>query len=110
VLRGGWRRMPRRDKPRQRSETRPLARTLIVASRFLADLQYWLEHDWRVALRVVRIIREVARDPFLGIGKPEPLKHDLAGTWSRRINDEDRLIYTLDDAAIEFLSARYHYE
>ena len=101
--------MPRKGKPRKRSDARPLERTLIVASRFLADLQYWLEHDWRVALRVVRMIREVARDPFLGIGKPEPLKHDLAGAWSRRIDDEHRLVYTLDDAGIEFLTARFHY-
>ena len=101
--------MARRGKPKSRVDTRPLPRTLIVATRFLADLQYWLEHDWRVALRIVRIVREIARDPFLGIGKPEPLKHDLAGAWSRRIDDEHRLIYALDDAGIEFLSARYHY-
>jgi toxin YoeB len=102
--------MARAGRPRKRGDTRPLERTLIVATRFLADLQYWLERDWRVALRIIRIVREVARDPFRGIGKPEPLKHDLAGAWSRRIDDEHRLVYALDDAGIEFLSARFHYE
>jgi toxin YoeB len=102
--------MTRARKPSKRSDTRPLARTLIVASRFLADLEYWLESEWRIALRIVRLMRKVARDPLHGIAKPEPLKHDLAGSWSRRIDQEHRLLYQVDDEAIQFVSAQFHYE
>lgn len=55
-------------------------------------------------------MREVARDPLHGIAKPEPLKHDLAGSWSRHIDQEHRLLYQVDDEAIQFVSARFHYE
>jgi toxin YoeB len=57
------------------------------------DLSWWIEQDRAQALRIVRLIREVQREPFAGLGKPEPLKHELAGCWSRRINQEHRLVY-----------------
>lgn len=97
-------------RPGRREDVRRIEWTLIVATRFLADLHYWLEHDWRIALRIVRLMREVARDPLQGMGKPEVLKHDRAGIWSRRIDREHRVLYQLDENAIQFVSARFHYE
>lgn len=73
------------------------------------DLAWWIEHDRRTALRIARLIREVQRDPFTGIGKPEPLKHEYTGCWSRRIDDEHRLIYQVFDEKIRILACRYHY-
>lgn len=62
-----------------------------------------------MAQRIVRLIQAVQRDPFTGIGKPEPLKHELAGCWSRRINDEHRLVYQVLEDKIRILACRYHY-
>ena len=61
------------------------------------------------ALRVVKLIREVQREPFTGLGKPEPLKHDLSGCWSRRIDGEHRLVYQVLEDKIRILACRYHY-
>ncbi len=68
-----------------------------------------METDRRTALRVLQLVDAVMRDPFEGIGKPEPLKHELAGAWSRRITQEHRLVYLVREARIDFLQARYHY-
>lgn len=84
-------------------------RELITAIRFITDLQHWITVDHRVALRILRMVVDVARDPFTGIGKPEPLKHNLAGHWSRRVDDEHRLLYRFDGSRVEFVSARWHY-
>jgi toxin YoeB len=73
------------------------------------DLAWWIEKDRRMAQRIVRLIQAVQRDPFTGIGKPEPLKHELAGCWSRRINDEHRLVYQVLEDKIRILACRYHY-
>jgi toxin YoeB len=73
------------------------------------DFQFWLSSDRKTARRVVRLIAEIQRDPFSGIGKPEPLKGELSGYWSRRITDEHRLVYRADDKEIKILKARYHY-
>lgn len=62
-----------------------------------------------MALRIIRLIREVQRDPFVGVGKPEPLKNELSGCWSRRIDQEHRLVYEVLDAKIRILACRYHY-
>jgi len=74
------------------------------------DLAWWVEHDRKVAARIMRLIQEVQRDPFQGVGKPEPLRHALAGCWSRRIDSEHRLVYQVSDAKIRILACRYHYE
>ncbi|MFE9644184.1 Txe/YoeB family addiction module toxin [Streptomyces sp. NPDC006365] len=74
-----------------------------------ADFEHWLETDRKMVRRVVRLIGEIQRDPFNGIGKPEPLKGDLSGYWSRRIDDEHRLVYRADDKEVKILKARYHY-
>jgi toxin YoeB len=57
------------------------------------DLEWWVEHDRKIALKIINLIQEVQRTPYEGTGQPEPLKHDLAGCWSRRINQEHRLVY-----------------
>ncbi len=76
---------------------------------FGEDLSHWIQSDRRTALRVMRMIEEILRDPFLGIGKPEVLKHDQHGRWSRRITEADRLLYLVHGAALYFLAARWHY-
>ena len=62
-----------------------------------------------MALRIIKLIKEVQRNPFSGTGKPEPLKHELAGCWSRRIDKEHRLIYQVEEEKIRILACRYHY-
>lgn len=74
------------------------------------DLRYWVEVDRRTARRVLHLVEAIMRDPFDGIGKPEPLKSLGAGVWSRRITQEHRLVYVVGSDRIDFLQARYHYE
>ena len=76
---------------------------------FIEDLRYWIETDRKVALRAFDLIEAVMRDPFVGIGKPVPLKYLLAGTWSRRLTQEHRIVYLVSAERIDFLQARYHY-
>jgi len=73
------------------------------------DFLFWLDADRKMAKKITRLIREIQRDPFEGIGKPEPLKGDLSGYLSRRIDDEQRLVYRADDKEVKILKARYHY-
>jgi toxin YoeB len=76
----------------------------------IADLLWLIQNDRKLALRTLKLIQEAAKSPFEGTGKPEPLKHELAGAWSRRINDEHRLVYTADAARLRVLACRYHYD
>ena len=73
------------------------------------DLAWWIQHDRNKALRIVNLIKEIQRDPFKGTGKPELLKHELKGCWSRRIDREHRLIYEVSTEKIRILACRYHY-
>jgi toxin YoeB len=73
------------------------------------DLAWWIEQDRDKALKIVRLIKTVQRDPFRGPGKPEPLRHELAGCWSRRIDREHRLVYQVMPEKIRVLACRYHY-
>jgi toxin YoeB len=73
------------------------------------DYTHWLSADRATLKRINRLIDDALRDPFSGIGKPEQLKHALAGCWSRRISDENRLVYLVDGDDIVILQARYHY-
>lgn len=73
------------------------------------DFLFWLATDRKIARRITRLIAEIQRDAFAGIGKPEPLKGELTGYWSRRIDDEHRLVYRADDNEVKILKARYHY-
>lgn len=73
------------------------------------DLAWWVEKDRKVALRIMKLVQAIQRDPFGGVGKPEPLRYELAGCWSRRIDDEHRLVYQVFDDKIRILTCRYHY-
>ena len=69
----------------------------------------WAEQDKQTYQRIIALIKETVRQPFSGIGKPEPLKHQLKGYWSRRINKEHRLVYKVTENAIIIISCKYHY-
>jgi toxin YoeB len=73
------------------------------------DLAWWIEKDRKKALRIIKLIKEVQRDPFTGTGKPELLRHELSGCWSRRIDQEHRLVYEVRENKIRILACRYHY-
>ncbi|MEZ8968444.1 Txe/YoeB family addiction module toxin [Vibrio breoganii] len=74
-----------------------------------SDSLYWQTQDKKRLKRINKLINDVKRSPFEGIGKPEPLKENLSGFWSRRIDDTNRLVYAVDDQAIIIMSCRYHY-
>ena len=84
-------------------------RESVISTQFREDLRYWAETDRRTLIKVLDLMEAVGRDPFKGIGKPEPLKHAGSGIWSRRITQEHRLTYVVIEDRIEFLQARYHY-
>ena len=73
------------------------------------DYQWFQQHDRKLLKRINQLIEDVLRSPFEGIGKPEPLKGDLSGYWSRRINDEHRLVYTTRSDQVIIIACRYHY-
>ena len=84
-------------------------REAVFQPEFIEDLRYWVEVDLKSALRVLRLVEDVLRDPFQGIGKLEQLKYLAPGMWSRRITQEQRLVYLVRDERIDFLQARYFY-
>lgn len=84
-------------------------RESVFQPEFREDLRFWVETDRKVALRAFDLIEAILRDPFTGIGKPEPLKYWASGAWSRRLTQEHRIVYLVRDARIDFLQARYHY-
>ena len=88
---------------------RIVEREAVFHTEFRQDLRHWINTDRKAALRIIELIEAVLRDPFDGIGKPEPLKYVLAGCWSRRITQEHRLVYRISERRIDFLQARYHY-
>lgn len=86
-----------------------MKRKLIFSDEAWADYLYWQETDRSVLRRINLLIKDILRDPYDGIGKPEPLKHQLAGWWSRRIDTEHRFVYRVTEHAIEISNLRYHY-
>ena len=92
------------------SDRRPPRRDMVFDPTFVNDLRFWVQTDQRVALRVLALVDAVMRDPFDGIGKPERLNYGRQATWSRRITQEHRLMYYVEDDRVTFLQARYHYE
>ena len=84
-------------------------RDAVFHSEFREDLEYWIKTDRKTALRAFRIIEEIIRKPFTGIGKPEPIKYLTPGIWSRRLTQEHRIVYLVRERRIDFLQARYHY-
>jgi toxin YoeB len=73
------------------------------------DYLHWQKQDRRVLERINKLIKEVQRDPFAGVGKPEPLKHALSGFWSRRITDEHRMVYRVEGDHLQIAQLRFHY-
>lgn len=84
-------------------------RSSIFHSEFREDLTYWIGVDRNTALKIMELIEAVMRNPFEGIGKPEPLRYLGIGVWSRRITQEHRLVYVVSEAQIDFVQCRYHY-
>lgn len=83
---------------------------LVFTPHCWSDYLHWQPVDKKMVKRINRLIEDTLRDPFSGIGKPEPLRHVLQGCWSRRIDGEHRLVYTVEDDDLVVLQARYHYE
>jgi toxin YoeB len=84
-------------------------RTLVFQEEFRDDLRIWVKTDRKTALRVLKLVEAVARDPFKGVGKPEQLRNLAGKVWSRRITQEHRMVYLVRDQRIDFLQCRYHY-
>lgn len=82
---------------------------LLFAEHAWEDYLYWQRTDKKTLQRINQLIKEIQRSPFEGIGKPEPLKHSLSGYWSRRINDEHRIVYKMDNDSMFIAQLRYHY-
>lgn len=82
---------------------------ILFSSQAWDDYLYWQHTDRKTLKRINDLIKEITRTPFQGTGKPEPLRHALAGYWSRRIDDEHRLVYTVEGHAVLIAQARYHY-
>jgi toxin YoeB len=98
------------SKKKKKIPTKNLERReAIFQPEFREDLKYWVKTNRKVALRAFDLIESILRDPFTGIGKPEPLKFILSGAWSRRLTQEHRIVYTVGDDRIDFLQCRYHY-
>ena len=85
------------------------ARDAVFQPEFIEDLRYWVETDRKLALRAFDLIEAILREPFQGIGKPEPLKYLGPGIWSRRLTQEHRIVYLVRDEKVGFLQGRYHY-
>jgi len=90
-------------------ESDRVERQTVFQPEFLEDLEYWVQTDRKMALRLIKMVREILRNPFEGIGKPEPLKYEFSGAWSRRLNKKHRIVYLVSEDRIDLLKARYHY-
>ena len=83
--------------------------SIVFSANAWEDYLFWQETDKQMLKRINLLIRAIQRDPFSGIGKPEPLRHSLAGYWSRRINDEHRIVYKIEQDELRIAQLRYHY-
>lgn len=86
-----------------------MSRSIIFTANGWEDYLFWQSQDKLILKKINRLIKECQRNPFIGSGKPEPLRHELSGTWSRRINDKDRFVYIVTDQELRIISCRYHY-
>jgi toxin YoeB len=84
-------------------------RKAVFQKEFLEDLRFWVDTNRRVALRALDLVEAILRNPFQGLGKPEPLKYLGPGVWSRRLTEEHRIVYLVRHDRVDFLQARYHY-
>lgn len=82
---------------------------LVFEKQGFEDLQFWAKHDRKLLGKIFNLVEQTQRSPFEGIGKPEPLRYQLEGLWSRRINQEHRLVYRVSDDELIIISCRYHY-
>lgn len=83
---------------------------LFLEPKALEDMEYWLGSDRRILAKVIELMKDICRDPFSGLGKPERLRGDLAGAWSRRITGEHRIVYVVKGEEIAIASCRFHYK
>ena len=98
------------SQPRHKAgKAKTSKREAVFQPEFREDLRFWIGTDWKIALRAFDLIEAIMRDPFDGIGKPEPLKYLMSGAWSRRLTEEHRIVYLVSNERIDFLQARYHY-
>ncbi|MBA3468644.1 MAG: Txe/YoeB family addiction module toxin [Herpetosiphonaceae bacterium] len=94
----------------QESDPTPIRqRDSIFQPQFREDLRHWVETNRKTALRALDLVEAIMRDPFGGVGSPEPLKYALAGAWSRRLTQEHRVVYVVSEEWVDFLQCRYHY-
>ena len=84
-------------------------RKIAFLSRSFDEFNQWATEDKKIYAKIVTLIKDIERDPFSGLGKPEALKHDLSGLWSRRITQEHRLVYRVSDEEVVIISCRFHY-
>jgi len=102
--------MSRRSDPSKTAgQDAKIERTCVLDKDFREDLQWWIEQKPRIAAKLLDLIEATLRDPFSGIGKPEPLKQLGANIWSRRLSEEHRLVYVVFHDRIVFVQGRYHY-
>ncbi|MEX2527289.1 MAG: Txe/YoeB family addiction module toxin [Gemmatimonadota bacterium] len=94
---------------KSKADPGPNAPLSVFQDEFREDLRFWVDTDRKIALRVLKLIEAVMRDPFQGMGKPEPLRHLGSNVWARRITQEHRLVYLVRNERIDFLMCRYHY-
>ncbi len=92
-----------------KNEKNKVSRDAVFHQEFREDLRFWAETNRKTLLRAFDLIEAILREPFDGIGKPEPLKYLAAGAWSRRLTQEHRIVYLVGETRIDFLQARYHY-
>lgn len=92
----------------QKEKTK-INREAVFHPEFREDLRFWAKNDRKILLRAFDLIEAILREPFNGIGKPEPLKYLASGVWSRRLTQEHRIVYLVGETRIDFLQARYHY-
>ena len=97
------------SRKKRRGSQDPVRYTPVLDLQFARDLAYWEATDPRIAARVMRIVQETLASPSEGIGKPEPLRENLSGYWSRRLTREHRILYRVHGTTVDFLSARGHY-
>jgi len=83
---------------------------IVFSEQAWEDYQFWVVNDRKTLKRINQLIRDAARDPFRGVGKPEPLRHLLKGYWSRRINEEHRMVYCVKENQLMLAQLRYHYD
>ena len=98
-----------KKRSRTKAARHPRQSVAVFQPEFIEDLKYWVKTNRKVSLRALDLVQAILRDPFSGIGKPEPLKYLPSGTWSRRLTEEHRIVYLVGDGRIDFLQARYHY-